>query len=222
MTAARFVLLCVMRLKAIVHGDFATDDPLRIGMAQREIWSRLDVDKSTVSKMLRRLEEMGWIRRERSKAPGDYRTKKVFFTKLGLQRIAKAMRIMFRQRTLLKYFERIFKAGNWRFKHVVKNLQTVSESIQYVADCFGDRSIVCYDYGPLLDEGPWDFWDYRKRLPFHPLYVPCPMPRMPPVRKGPRLPKRPFEFTDYENAIRDVIWGTEKRRRRPRADHPKI
>ena len=209
MTAARFDLLCLLRQKNLLDPDYG-HGPLRDGLPQHELSNRLDLHKSTVSKMLTRLEAMGWIRRERSTKPGDWRTKKVFFTPLGLQRIAKAMRVMFRQRTMLKYFERIFKIGKWRFTHVVKNLLEVSETIQYVADCFGDRSIICYDYGPQLAEGPWD--SFGRRLPYDPLYVPCPIPRMPPPpRKGPRSPCRPFDLGD---AALDRFWGNEKRRRK--------
>jgi len=211
MTAARFDLLCMIRQQQILEGG----DMLTTGIPQRQIWTRLDVDKSTVSKMLCRLEEMGWVQRARSTARGDWRTKKVCLTPLGLMRIAKAMRIMFRQRTMLKYFERIFKDGPWRSKHVAQNLFEVSDTIQYVAACFGDRSIGCYDDATQLAEGSWCFLDSFYRRPFHILYEPCPRPRMPSApRKGPRLPCRPMEYTDYENSIRAVIWGDEKRRRR--------
>jgi DNA-binding MarR family transcriptional regulator len=212
MTAARFDLLCLLRQKSILYGR----EPLTAGIRQQELWSRLDLDKSTISKMLTRLEEMGWVRRTRSPRRGEWRNKIVFVTALGLRRIAKAMRIMFRQRLLLSYFERIFKASPpWKHKHIVKSLLAVWETVQYIADCFGDRSIVCYDFGPRLAEGPWDFVDHRTRKTFHPLYAPPPTPRMPtPPRKGPRLPCRPFEFSAYENAVRDGLWGDDKRRRR--------
>ena len=165
--------------------------------------------------MLCRLEEMGWVRRARSTLRGDWRSKMVFLTPLGLQRIAKAMRVMFRQRAMLKYFERIFKAGPWGSKHVVQNLFEVSDTIQYVASCFGDRSIGCYDDGAQLAGGAWCFLNTWYQRPFHHLFEACPAPRMPnPPRKGPRLPSRPLEFTVYEKAIRDGLWGDEKRRRR--------
>jgi DNA-binding MarR family transcriptional regulator len=217
MTAARFDLLCLLREKSIL----GETEPLTTGIRQRELWTRLDLHKTTKSKMLTRLVLWGWVRRARSPRPGEWRNKIVFVTPLGLRRIAKAMRIMFRQRMMLSYFERIFKASMpWKHKHVVKSLLEVWETVQYIADCFGDRSIVCYDFGPQLAEGPWDFLDFRKRIDFHPLYAPPPTPRMPtPPRKGPRLPCRPFEFTPYENALRDGLWGDDKRRRRPRTTH---
>lgn len=210
MTAARFDLLCLLRQKSILGGG----PPLTTGISQRELWQRLDLDKSTVSKMLCRLEEMGWVRRTRPTERRDWRSKKVFVTALGLQRIAKAMRIIFRERTLLGYFERIFKnVRPWKYKHVVEGLFEVCETIELIADCFGDRSLVWYDYGPQLLYGPLDS-DYFARERFHPLYVPCPTPRTPNApRKGPRLPCRPFEFSDYENAVRAVLWGDDKRRR---------
>lgn len=215
MTAARFDLLCLLRQRSV----FGWGPPLTTGMSQRALWQRLDLHKSTISKMLCRLEEMGWIRRTRSDIRGDWRSKKVFLTAVGLQRIAKAMRIMFRQRVLLKYFERIFKSARpWKYKHVTESLLQVCETIELIADCFGNRAHVSYDYGPQLCAGPFDPMDLLEREPFHPFYTPCPAPRMPNApRKGPRLPCRPLEYTAYEKAVRDGLWGDDKRRRRPRA-----
>lgn len=211
MTAARFDLLYLLRQEVLSYGG----DPLTTGLTQRELWQRLDLDRSTISKMLRRLEEMGWIRRLRPSNPREWRTKKVLVTTLGLQRIAKAMRIMFRQRLLLSYFERIMKGHRrWKLQNVMKSLVEVRETIQDVARCFGDRSVMTYDLGVQLDGWPLGFRSSFSQGAFHPLYQPPPAPRLPPKRKGPRQPVRPIEFTEYENALRAFIWGDEKRRRR--------
>ncbi len=213
MTAARFDLLCLVRQKAILRSSDPRD-ALTIPMSQRELWQRLDLDKSTVSKMLSRLEEMGWIRRGRARGIRDWRSKAVYLTDLGLRHIAKAMRIMFRQRPLVAYFERIYKARIPN-KHVVRTLHATWKDLRFLAECFGDRSNIAYDFGPGLTYGPLD-WDFFGREPYHPLYQPPPKPKLPPKRKGPRQPIRPFEFSDYENSLRAAIWGDDQRKRRPK------
>ena len=210
MTAARFDLLYLLRQRAISYGDGA----LTTGILQRELWQRLDLDKSTISKMLRRLEAMGWVYRTRPTNPRDWRTKKVFVTQLGLRRIAKAMRIMFRQRLMPAYFERIVKEHRrWRIRHPVKSLCHLRETIHDVARCFGDVSLLTYDLGDRMDGWPLGF-DHPGRT-LHPLYQPPPPPpRSPPTRKGPRLPCRPFELSEQEELILDSLRSNPRRRRR--------
>ena len=82
-TAARFDLLCLLRQAHLKRAPL--NDPLTVGMTQKELWTRLDLSPSTICKMLARLEEMGWIRRVRDTR--DRRRNIVLFTKVGLQRI---------------------------------------------------------------------------------------------------------------------------------------
>ena len=145
-------------------------------MRQAEIWQRLDLCRTTVSKMITRLEAMGWLRR--TPHPRDKKTKLVLFTAEGLRATWKAMRILFRQRTLIQYFERIMRFRRPRL-HVVEAVYNLWEDIAFVALCFGDRSKVHYDMG-----AQWDVDEDippQGREPFAGLYKP-----LPPRRKAPK------------------------------------
>lgn len=146
MTAARFDLLCLLRQASLGLTSSAktSRDPLKVGVTQKEIIQRLDLCRSTVSKMLARLEEMGWIRRARDR--NDRRVKRVFFTPTGLRRTWHAMRTVFRQRALLARFEELFKLLQPR-THVVQALRDFWNRLHAVAKGFGDRSLVHYDLG---------------------------------------------------------------------------
>src|SRR4029079_18092400 len=95
MTPARFDLLYLVRRVRL-------DDPLITdegdGVTQDALWKGLGVHPSTVCKMIARLLEMGWIRRMRY--PLDRRRWLVRLTDLGLRKVWKAMRILFRGRAL--------------------------------------------------------------------------------------------------------------------------
>jgi DNA-binding MarR family transcriptional regulator len=222
MTAARFDLLCLIRQKAIFEGR---DDPrsmLAMGLTQKKIWSLLDLSKTTISIMLKRLERIEWVHRGRGSGK-EWRTKVVRLTPKGLFSIAKAMRIMFRQRTMLKYIEDVFKkAPAHKRTHVVKAIHGVWEHINFVARIFGDRAAIAYDMGDIIEGWPSEL-STREPCPRHPFYAPPPRAKRPPkpLRGAARDPSgRPFEFTAYENAVRAIVWGTEKKRRLRRPDRP--
>jgi DNA-binding MarR family transcriptional regulator len=105
MTPARFDLLYLLRRVAIAEGPSA--DPLALARRQTELWKDLGLHRSTVAKMLSRLEELGWIRRERDEL--DRRTFVVALTKKGLRLIWRAMRRVFRQKIIRKEYERLFR-----------------------------------------------------------------------------------------------------------------
>lgn len=149
MTAARFDLLCLVRQAALWRdlGDPRTNG-LLVGMSQLEITRRLDLCRTTVSKMLTRLEQMGWVRRVQDTK--DKRRKRVFFTALGLRQTAHAMRIVFRQRKLLARFELIARK-RWPYKKdVVRALQDLWIDLDFLAGAFADQSMVHYHMG--IDE----------------------------------------------------------------------
>ncbi|MFO0739508.1 MAG: MarR family transcriptional regulator [Labilithrix sp.] len=104
--------------------------------------------RTTVSKMLTRLEQMGWVRRVRDGK--DRRKKRVFFTALGLRQTAHAMRIVFRQRKFLARFELIARK-RWPYKkEVVRALQDIWGELDFLAGAFADQSMVHYHMG--IDE----------------------------------------------------------------------
>src|SRR5690348_15988419 len=69
MTPARFDLLCILRRAVMNEPGWKRLDAAR---SQADLCRDLGLHRSTVSKMLLRLEEMGWIRRDRD--PTDRRT----------------------------------------------------------------------------------------------------------------------------------------------------
>ena len=149
MTAARFDLLCLVRQASLWRdvGDPRTNG-LTKGMTQLEITRRLDLCRTTVSKMLTRLEQMGWVRRVRDAI--DKRKKRVFFTDLGLRQTAHAMRIVFRQRKLLARFELLAKRLWPHKKDVVIALHEFWAGLDRMAAAFADMSMVHYHMG--IDE----------------------------------------------------------------------
>jgi DNA-binding MarR family transcriptional regulator len=140
MTPARFDLLYLLRRVRL-------DDPLITeagdGLTQDALWKGLGVHPSTVSKMMARLLEMGWVRRSRY-AP-DTRRWLVRLTDLGMRKVWKAMRILFRCRALLATYETLFPTGP--AGHVVKRIHGVVTMLKRVAYAFRDRARAWFDYG---------------------------------------------------------------------------
>src|SRR5262245_21710400 len=101
MTPARFDLLYLLRRVALSEGP--SFHPLAATRLQSGLRKDLGLHRSTVSKMLKRLEEMGWIRRERNTI--DRRTFSVRLTELGLRRIWRAMRRVFRRKVMIRAYE---------------------------------------------------------------------------------------------------------------------
>jgi DNA-binding MarR family transcriptional regulator len=137
MTPARFDLLYLIRRVRL-------DEPhLSEGLTQGELWKALGVHPSTVCKMLARLLDMGWV--SRSRYPFDLRTWVIRLTDLGLRKVWKAMRVLFRGRALLREYEKLFPTGP--FGHVVARIDRLVMTLKAVAYTFGDRSKAWFDYG---------------------------------------------------------------------------
>ena len=146
MTPARFDLMCLLRQSGIaLQRRFRrpTDGGKWIGsdeavMKQRTLVKRLGLHPSTVSKMITRLEEMGWVTRSRDY--DDRRVKIVEATPLGMRRIWKAMRRVFRERLMLKPFETI-----------VRQMLPTWHVLDGIAAYFGDHSDFSYEWGSRTD-----------------------------------------------------------------------
>jgi DNA-binding MarR family transcriptional regulator len=150
MTPARFDVLYAIRQSALCVGPLFP--PLMWGRTQKELTRLLGLSRATVSKMLKRLEEMGWIRRQ--PAADDRRVKYVTLTKEGLRRTWRAMRRVFRGRILLKKYEDLFRPGPWctSSRHVLDLVADAWNVIDSIALDFGDKSGLDYDLGiPLLE-----------------------------------------------------------------------
>jgi DNA-binding MarR family transcriptional regulator len=137
MTPARFDLLYLIRRVPL-------DEPLMSpGLTQDALWRALGVHPSTVSKMLAKLLDMGWVSRSRYSL--DRRTWLIRLTDLGLRKIWQTMRILFRGRALLRAYEQLFPTG--KYGHVVARIDRLVMTLKSVAYTFGDRSNVWFDYG---------------------------------------------------------------------------
>jgi DNA-binding MarR family transcriptional regulator len=147
-------------------------------MLQYDIWKDLGLHRSTVCKLIGRLEAMGWIRRRRCK--DDRRTFEVALTVEGRRRIWQAMRRIFRPKLYRREYERLlgpkkpepwdeFDAiydpesvpppPTWKTTHegepmhVCEIVHAVYETVARIARFFGDRSMVWFDLGKGLPPG---------------------------------------------------------------------
>jgi DNA-binding MarR family transcriptional regulator len=146
MTPARFDLLYLIRRDALEDGN--RREPLEVGTTQAWLVRHLGLHRSTVAELVRRLVEMGWIRKERSAF--DARTWLIFLTKEGLERISSAMRGIFRKRILRQAYETIFRTKAPLAAPVMEAVRQIHAAVglaRRIARHFGDRSWVWYDYG---------------------------------------------------------------------------
>jgi DNA-binding MarR family transcriptional regulator len=162
MTPARYDVVALLRQKSIRVGMPKQNKINALG--QRTIVARLGLHPSTVSKMLKRMEAMGWIRRYRD-TEGDKRVNVVELTELGLRRAWRAMRTVYRNRLLLKPFERIAREMRPQM-HVLDGLTSIWDDIDGIARFFNDRSDFTYSHGPwrrhyqfpdARDPDAWEF-----------------------------------------------------------------
>jgi DNA-binding MarR family transcriptional regulator len=143
MTPARFDLM--------YHIRHAAKDPWthrRSGtwVIQADLWKDLGVHHSTVSKMIKRLVQLGWLRNE-ERPLNDSRTKIVRLTALGVRRIERAMRLVFKVRTHLKFFEDHFKKRGKSGWQVLEEIDRLLWAVRDVARDLGDGSNVYYWFG---------------------------------------------------------------------------
>lgn len=143
MTPARFDLLYAVRRVAIELED-RPFERLMHGIEQWRLVKKLGVAKSVTSRMLKRLEELGWIRRERCE--DDRRVKYVTLTKEGLRQIWKGMRRVFRGRIFLKGYEDFFRMQDGK-RHVLDVIHGAYQMLWELADQLGDVSSLHYEYG---------------------------------------------------------------------------
>jgi DNA-binding MarR family transcriptional regulator len=111
MTPARFDLMYAIRAHQVDH---RRGWPIGRSLEQARICRKLGLHSSTVSKLIKRLVQLGWL--ENCGKGGDRRTNVIALTEKGLRSIVKAMRIVFRMRTHLRHFEDLFRslAGDLR------------------------------------------------------------------------------------------------------------
>jgi DNA-binding MarR family transcriptional regulator len=173
MTPARFELLYVLRRLAILNG------PNHRPKVQMDLWKNLGLHRSTVCKLLKELEGLGWVHRQRCE--DDRQTFEVTLTEEGLRMIWRAMRRVFRQKILKREYQRLLgprKTEPWdeflalydpegqpppptwkttrddgQPMHVTEIVHDVYRTIHRIARFFGDSSAVWFDLGNKLPPG---------------------------------------------------------------------
>jgi len=106
---------------------------------QSRIWRALGISRTSASKMVRRLIELGLAQRRR--APRDRRTFLVSLTREGKRRMRRAYLILSRRNPFQRRFERAFGERTWAAHHAVSNL---AFAVDRVARHFGDTSWPVY------------------------------------------------------------------------------
>ncbi|MDB5218324.1 MAG: Winged helix DNA-binding domain [Myxococcaceae bacterium] len=94
---------------------------------QSRLWRALGISRTSASKMVRRLIELGLAQRRR--APRDRRTFLVSLTKEGKRRMRRAFLILLRRKPFQRRFERAFGERTWTAHHAVKNLTFAVERV---------------------------------------------------------------------------------------------
>jgi len=94
---------------------------------QSRLWRALGISRTSASKMVRRLIELGLAQRRR--APRDRRTFLVSLTKEGKRRMRRAFLILLRRQPLQRRFERAFGERTWSAYHAVRNLTFAVERV---------------------------------------------------------------------------------------------
>lgn len=131
---------------------------------QCRLWRALGISRTSASKMVRRLIELGLAQRRR--APRDQRTFLVSLTKEGKKRMRRAYLILLERKPLLRRFERAFGERTWTAYHAVRNL---AFAVERVARHFRDTSWPLY--APLSlhrEDNDDDFDDDEENAEPHP------------------------------------------------------
>jgi DNA-binding MarR family transcriptional regulator len=106
---------------------------------QHRLWKALGVSRITVSKMVRRLMELGLVQRRR--APRDKRTFLVSLTREGGRRMHRAWVYLYRRDPFQRRFERAFGDRSWATHRAVTDL---IDTLERTNRHFGDTSWPLY------------------------------------------------------------------------------
>jgi DNA-binding MarR family transcriptional regulator len=125
----------------------------RIEPPQHLLWRALGISRTSASKMVRRLIELGLVQRRR--APKDRRTFLVSLTALGAMRLRRTVLHLLKKRPFQRRFERAFGERSWKTFRAVDRL---NDTLRCVAKHLGDTSWTLYL--TKLGKDPW-----RRRRP---------------------------------------------------------
>jgi DNA-binding MarR family transcriptional regulator len=139
MTPARFDLLFAL------HGAPPPNYRYVAGLrTQAQLIELLGLHKTTVSKMLTRLEELGLVVRRRGTAHRDKRRVSVALTQEGLRRIQQAFRLVFGEGPVHRCVLRMFTAARKRLTNVRWRIYRFSAAVGTLGRHFGDTAILQY------------------------------------------------------------------------------
>jgi DNA-binding MarR family transcriptional regulator len=139
LTAARYDMLYV-----ISGGDLGPEGPDRL-TEQSELSDELGVHKSVVSRMLRSLEKLGLVSRERCE--GDRRRFWVELTEAGLARLRDATQCLARASRRLLWMAICF--GRWRDRDErFRHMEAYESYFEVIGMKYGDRASRPYRWHP--------------------------------------------------------------------------
>jgi DNA-binding MarR family transcriptional regulator len=141
MTPARFDVFQAIRL--VDEPD--TYGPGRRTARQRTITERLGLHPSTVSKMVSRMEELGWL--ERSQDEADGRMVAITITAAGLKAVEAAEAIVMGVEGAHTRFFRDFFPGLGEALPTEAETFELWDTVAEIADAFGDQSTLHYEFG---------------------------------------------------------------------------
>jgi DNA-binding MarR family transcriptional regulator len=140
MTAARLDMMYALTSRSWDHNKFRA----RLSRQSR-LWRTLGVSPPVVARMLRSLEELGWVTRRRP-AYGDQRQREVMLTEKGLACIREAYKLHFR------IAERIVYHAICRGKHRdpgtrLVNMDRLEGYLRCIREYCRDRARLYYPWG---------------------------------------------------------------------------
>lgn len=111
---------------------------------QHLLWRAFGISRTSASKMVRRLIELGLVQRRRS--PSDRRTFLVSLTREGMKRWRRTFLLLYKKRPFQRRFERAFGDRSWKTFRAVDQL---TKTLVRVAKHLGDTAWPLYLTRPL-------------------------------------------------------------------------
>jgi DNA-binding MarR family transcriptional regulator len=147
LTAARFDMMY-----ALTQWSGDRDKFYRVTIRQSHLRRILDVCAPVVSRMLRSLEALGWVMRERPRC-GDRRQRHVTLTDAGLECVRRAYKLLYR------VADRIVTRAICRGKHHdreerFRQMDTLEGYLRSLREYYRDRARLLYSWGHPDDLDP--------------------------------------------------------------------
>jgi len=134
LTPSRFDILYLLHKQKLRH------------LWQSGIRRFLGVSAATTSILVRALEKLGFVRRQKSDI--DRRQIEVALTKRGRDVIARALRVLRGKKQIIDYFVRLFVSSKWwDAEHAWDDLDRFATSLRYMRDQLKDRALLTYPMG---------------------------------------------------------------------------